>query len=252
MRRAALACLLFASLPCAAGDRPDPWEVRAEVERDSLDHGLAPWREALLQLAWRPHTGLAGLGGARETDRFGERDREGFAGAYLPLGDAPTTLHVEGSASATHHVLARSAILAEISHSLGGGWVPSVGAKLSRYDASDVRVVTAGLEKYAGDWRFAYAGSMSRTDTSGWAAAHRLTATWYRGELTYVTVAGARGREVENFFPAGLITSDVRAASIAGALEIAPRVGVSLELAETRQGDLYRRRGVRIGSRFLF
>jgi len=252
MRRAALACLLLGAMGCAAEDRPDPWEVRAEAGHDSLDHGLAPWREVLLQLAWRPRTGLAALGGARETDRFDQRDREGFAGAYLPLTESAATLHVEGSASSTHRVLARSAFLAEVSHSLGEGWVPSIGAKLARYDASDVRVVTAGLEKYLGDWRFAYAGSVSRTDTSGWASAHRLTATWYRGELTYASLNGVRGREVENIFPAGLLTTGVRAASIAAGLELAPRVGVSIEIAETRQGDLYRRRGVRIGSRFLF
>jgi YaiO family outer membrane protein len=245
------AVVLLASLACAAEDRPDPWEARAEAGHDSLDHGLAPWREGMLQLAWRPHTGLALFGGGRETERFDQRDREAFAGAYLPLG-AASTLHLEASSSSTHHVLARSVALAEVSHSLGDGWVPSIGARLARYDASDVRTMTAGLEKYLGDWRFAYAGWASKTDTSGWAAAHRLSATWYHGELTYVTLAGARGREVENFFPAGLVTTDVRAASIAAGLELAPRIGVSAELAETRQGNLYRRRGVRIGSRFLF
>ncbi|MEP7070606.1 MAG: hypothetical protein ABI789_15260, partial [Usitatibacter sp.] len=71
-------------------------------------------------------------------------------------------------------------------------------------------------------------------------------------ELTYATLSAARGREVENVLPAGLLASDVRSASLAGGVEIAPRFGLIFEWARVKQGELYTRREARLGTRFLF
>ena len=253
MRALALGTLLaLAPIAALSQDRAYPWEFRAEDAHEDLDRGRADWEEGLVQLAWRPRRGLALLGGARATDRFDQRDREGFAAAWLPLGSERTTLHVEGTASSTHRVLARWTALAELSHAFGEGWVGSAAAKLSRFSQADARTVSATVERYMGDFRLGYTAFLSRPESGSWSPAHRIAASWYRGDLTYVTVAGARGREVENVFPSGLLASDVRAASIGAGLELAPRWGLTLEWARVRQGDLYTRRTARIGTRLLF
>jgi len=254
MKGAALACACCASIATAAiaqESSPTPWEFRAEAQHDNLDHGQPGWSEELLQLAWKPRRGLAILGGARATDRFDQRDREGYAAGYLPL-TAATTLHIEASASGTHHVLARDSGLAEVAQELGGGWVASLGGKLARYDTGDVRIGSLTIEKYLGEWRLAYTGYLSRADDGGWAPAHRLSATWYRDTLTFVTASVAAGREVENVPPQGLVSTDVRAYALGGGLKLGEAWGVSLDAGHVRQGDLYTRRYARLGLRVLF
>ena len=251
MKRLMLVLLGFSCATALAQDRPNPWELRIEGQRDNLDNGYADWREVSTQLSWRPRRGLAAFGGFRRTERFDLEDNEGFGGAYLPLGER-TTLHVEGTASGTHRALPEHALLLELSQALGGGWVASVAAKKTRFTESDVSTGYATLEKYIGDWRLAYTGYISKIEGSGWSPTHRATASWYRGELTYVTLNAARGREVENVVPVGLVTSDVTAYSIGAGLELAPTWGLTFELAHQKQGDFYTRRSARLGTRLAF
>lgn len=253
MRRvlaAALAALSTAAV--AQGAPPHPWELRLEGARDSLDRGLPSWSEVLAQLKYRPTARVTALAGYRSTERFGQRDQEGFAGAYVPMPLAAALLHLEGSWSPTHRVLARRSSLAEVVLPLAGGWVLSVGGNESRYTAGDARAAWTGIEKYHGDFRYAYQARVSRPGGAGWAPSHRLAASWYRGDLTFATLSASRGRELENLFPAGLLRADVRAASLSAGIEIAPRWGLVAELGWVRQGELYTRRSARLGARLLF
>lgn len=244
--------LAAASFGATAADAPYPWELRLEGAREDLDRGRSDWDEALAQLAWRPRRGLAVLGGARATERFDQKDREGFGGVYIPLGNAGATLHAEGTASSTHRVLARWSALAEVSWAFGGGWVVTGTAKQSRFTLADAQTLAVTVERYSGDYRLAYTGYLSRPESGSWSPTHRLAASWYRGDLTFLTLSIARGREVENVFPSGLLASDVRSASLLAGIEVAPNIGLTLEWAHVRQGDLYTRRTARIGTRLLF
>lgn len=238
-------------LNAAAQERP-PFELRLEGARDSLTRGYGDWSEAVAQLAWRPAPGQAFLGGLRATERFGQRDRELVAGAYLPLSHGGPTLHLEGTASSTHRVLPKGTVLAELAVPLGSGWVVGGGGKLARYAAAEVTTATASVERYAGDWRFGYTLYLSRPEGASWGPTHRLVAGWYRDELRQASLSVARGREQENLFPVGILTTEVRNVTLNAVLEIAPRWGLVLEWARHEQGDLYTRRTVRLGTRFLF
>lgn len=239
------------AVPAIARERA-PWELQLEGARERLDRGYEDWTEARGQLAWRPAPGHAYLGAYRTTERFGQRDRELLAGAYIPLAGRGPTLHLEGSASSTHRVLPKNTLLGEIAYPLGGGWVVGGGGKLSRYTSTEVTTALATLEKYAGDWRFAYTLYLSRPEGASWGPTHRAVAAWYRGELWQASLSVARGREQENVFPLGILTSDVRNVTLAGVFPISERWGLTLEAAWHEQGDLYTRRTVRLGTRFLF
>lgn len=253
MKRAALAALLACAAAANAQEpRAQPWDLRVDGVHDNLDKGYDDWRELYAQLAWRPDTRTSLFGTYRDTERFAQRDREAGAGAYYPLGKGGTVLHAEGTWSSTHHVLPRHAYLLELAQPLGRGWVVTGGGRQATYPTGDVQAAWVMVEKYLGDFRFGWHAQVSRAQSSGWAPAHRLTASWYGGELTYATLTLARGREVENVPPEGLLTTDVRAASLSGAVEVAPRWALTGELAWTEQGDLYTRRTARLGTRLLF
>ena len=252
MKTALLAALALLAAPALAQEaRHDPWELRLEGQRDRLSRDLPDWSEALLQLAWRPTNRQAVFGGYRETERFDLRDREGFAGAYIPLPGVRSSIHAEFAASSTHRVLAKRTSLLEFVQPLEHGWVLSAGGRHQDFSVSKARAAWVTVERYVGDWRLAYRYTASGPQGQGWAPSHRATASWYRGELTFVTLDLARGREVE-FIPPALVQSRVKAASLAAGVEVAPRWGLSLELGWVEQGDLYTRRFARIGARHLF
>lgn len=254
MRGCLFAALLLAT-PVAAWAqelRPLPWELRVDGGRERLDHGIPGWRELAAQITYRPTARQALFAGHRATERFEQRDREGFAGAYLPLPGTSALVHVEGAWSTTHRVLAQDWYLAEIVQPLQDGWVVSAGGKSSRYTNASARAAWATVERYSGNFRYAYQLQVSRPEGAGWSPSHRLTASWRPGELTFAALSASRGREVENLFPAGLVQSDVRALSLSGGLELNSRWGLVIELGWTRQGDLYTRRAARLGTRFLF
>lgn len=253
MRRALAAALAALSTAAAAQEAlPHPWELRAEGARDRLDSGLPHWSEMLAQVKYRASVRTTALAGYRSTERFGQRDHEGFAGAYVPIPLGAAQLHLEGSRSSTHRVLARHSTLAEVILPIAAGWMASAGGSASVYSAGDARAAWAGIERYHGDLRYAYQARVSRPDGAGWAPTHRLAVSWYRGELTFATLSASRGRETENLFPAGLLQADVRAASLSAGIEIAPRWGLVAELGWVRQGEFYTRRSARLGTRFLF
>lgn len=252
MKRALAFVAAAACLACAAQERPQYFELRIDGAHEDLDKGNADWNEAAAQLAWHPRKDYAFLGGARTTERFGQRDREGFTGFYVPLGASRNVLHVEGSASATHKVLARNVILADIALPFGDGWVITPGARRARFAAGDVTVASGTVERYFGNYRIGYTGYLSRVEGGSWSPAHRVAASWYRGDLTSLTLSAARGREVDNVYPLPLLVTDVRSYSLAGGVEIAPNWGLTFEAFHVRQGALYTRRGARIGTRVLF
>lgn len=252
MRYLAVLLLLAAGGAAALEPRPFPIELRLDGAREKLAGNFADWREAAVQLSWRPGSRESAFVGFRSIDRFGQRDGEASAGGYIPVPRSATMIHLEGSWSETHRVLPRSMALVEIVQPLRDGWVLSAGGKASRYASADIRSAWIGTEKYFGDFRLAYQALVSRPHGAAWAPSHRVAAGWYSGDLAFIAVNAARGREAENIFPAGVLLTDVRAVSAAAGVGITRQWGLLFELGWTRQGDLYTRRTARIGTRVLF
>jgi len=134
---------------------------------------------------------------------------------------------------------------------LGDGWVASIAAKKTRFTQDDTATAFATIEKYVGEWRLAYTAYITRLEGGSWSPTHRGTASWNRGDFNYVTFNAARGREVENVVPVGLVTSDVTTYSIGAGIEIAARWGLTFEWAHQKQGDFYTRRSARLGTRLV-
>jgi YaiO family outer membrane protein len=225
-------------------------ELRPFVSRDNLDNGYQDWREAGAELAWRGPPGRLFLFRARETDRYGLRDVEAAILATLPYA-GNWSLSLEGSGTSSANVLPEWSAAATVARVLGNGWIASGSWKETRYTTSEVSMATVGLERYVGNYRFAYTAYLSRPHGEAWSPTHRLAASWYGEGLTRLEAGAARGRESENT-PAGLITTDVRNLTLSGCLGISPALGLTMEFERQRQGDFYTRKAIRLGARVLF
>lgn len=234
----------------AAADRP-AMEASLFGARENLDNGYDDWREAGAQFLLRLDRERGGFLRLRETERYGARDREAAAGVFFALSPGWTGT-VEASGASSPAVLPEWSALATLSRALGDGWVASAGLKRTAYATSDVSGATATLERYVGAYRLAWTVFLSRPDGASWSPANRLTATWYGEGLTRVEAGVARGRETEFVPGAGLLTSDVRNATLSAVLGIAPTWGLTLDLEYQRQGDLYTRETIRLGARVLY
>lgn len=250
MRRAAV--LLALGLPAAApAQEPLRLQMEYSVQRERLTGARAPWDERLLQLDARAASGFAGGFRLRETERFSLGDSETAAWVNAPLGAGWSVL-VDGSWSPTHAVLAKHAWLAQVDKRLDGGWGLQAGLRRSRFNLAqaDLRILT--LDRYAGPHRFAYTFYSGKPEGGGSAPAHRLQWTYSWNDRDAFGVSAARGREVENIAPAGLLTSDVRNLTLFGRYWLHPSWALTAEASSQQQGSLYRRDGFRIGLRHQF
>lgn len=254
MRRR-LACLAAALLALstlaarAAGDEARV-EVEAGASHENLTQGLPRWSSRYLLLERRAADRQVLYGGWRDTERYDLKDSEVHAGAYLPL--APwAQFQAEAGYSDSHRVLARRYGVLGLHLAPGSGWGLSAGWRRSEYDSGYTGVLSAGVERYVANERFAYTVFSGGPDGTGSSPSHRLQWNHYYGERDWIGLALASGRETE--YAAGrFITSRIDAINLAGRHEILRDWAVSWELGSQRQGDLYTRSGLRLGLRHGF
>ncbi|HEX4942841.1 MAG TPA: YaiO family outer membrane beta-barrel protein [Usitatibacteraceae bacterium] len=250
MNRAASCLVALAIAPAAAADFPRN-EARLFGAHENLDNGFADWREAGAEFQWQAARDRGAFLRVRETERYGERDREAAAGFSAPVAPG-WVLAFEGSGAPSPQVLPEWSALATLSRVFGEGWVASAAARRTRYATSSVSGAIAGLERYAGSFRLAWSLFLSRPEHAAWSSTHRLAATWYGEGLTRAEAGFARGRESEFVPGTGLATSDVRSATLSASLGLAPAWALTLDLERQRQGNRYTRETIRLGTRLLF
>jgi YaiO family outer membrane protein len=228
-------------------------EIEAGFSRETLTGGRPDWESRYLEGAYRFGERQTLYGQLRETERFGLRDTEVMAGLYLPLSRSWTAL-VEASGSETHRVLPHSSIYGELHLEFLRGWGAKAGLRRSKFTNAEVDVRVLGFERYFGAWRAAYTLYSGRPEQAAdWEEAHQLRLDRYYGERSSIGLAFTSGREAENVGPPlGIVVSDVESVSLIGRHWLGNSWAVSYELLAHEQGDLYRRRGLRIGARYGF
>ena len=253
MLGAVLALLVLQSAGAAGLDRNIPrTEIEAGYGHESLTQGLDAWRNLYLEGSHKFGERHTVYGGLRETRRFGLLDNDVYGGLYYPLAATWTGI-VEGNFSSTHKVLAKYSLGAQLQKSFSGGWIASAGLRHNEYTLTGSDVRTFSLERYFGDFRGAYTLFSGKPEGGGSAAAHRFQFNYYYGDVSNVGLSHTTGREVENVgAPAGLRTTDVRNTTLSGRHWFARDWAATYELLTHRQGDVYRREGLRLGLRYRF
>jgi len=251
MRCAAALIALLALPPCAAGQDAPRIHFDYSLQREHLTGGRTPWTEHLLQFDVRDAAGLAGGARLRRTQRFSLNDTEAGAWVNKPLGGGWSVM-IDLSASPTHEVLPKTALLGQIEKRLAGGWGIQAGIKRSAYTGSraDLRMLT--VDRYVGAHRIAYTFYSGKPEGGGSAPAHRLQWSYSWNDRDQFGVSFARGREVENIAPNGLLTSDVRNLTLFGRYWFHADWAITAEASSHEQGNLYRRDGFRLGLRHRF
>ncbi|MBM3341897.1 MAG: YaiO family outer membrane beta-barrel protein [Betaproteobacteria bacterium] len=247
------AAILVAPLTHAA----EGIRLRTDVEfgygAERLSNNTPDWQNIFVEGSHRFKDRHAVFGGLRATERFGLWDQEAYGSLHYPI--APTwNLAVEGSLSPAHEVLPKFTLGAQIQKLLPLGLIAGVGYRHNEYTRSQSALRTFSLERYWGDFRGAYMLFSGKPEGGGSAPAHRFQLNYYYGEnVSSVGLSFTTGREVENVgAPAGLRTTDVRNWTISGRHWFARDWAVTYDLMTHRQGELYRRDGLRLGLRYRF
>ena len=250
----ALAAVLLHCAMALAQEPPPQHKLELELGK-SVEHltgGRGDWRSTHLN-------GKLGNGETRQTyfwrlrntERFGLADDELAVGTYQPFGRVWGAM-VEASASPTHHVLAKTTLLAQLERRFDNGWGAQLGYRRSQYSLGGTDLAIATVERYFSDFRVAYSFYLGRPDGAAAGAAHRLQSAYYYSDQSFFGISAWAGKELENIVPGGVLTSRVRGASLAGRHEFAPGWAATYEVFSHRQGGLYSRRGLSIGLRHLF
>ncbi len=248
---AALAAAMALSGGLAAQEPGFRIEAEARSSAERLSGGRADWRNTQLDLQARNAARQAYYGNVRATERFSQRDSEATIGTYQPLGGS-WAVQVEAAASPSHHVLAKHSLLAQLERRLDGGWGVQAGYRRSIYERTGADLVIGTVDRYFSSFRAAYSLYLGRPDGAGFGPSHRLQWSYYYTDRSFIGISAATGKEAENIFPSGVLTTQVRSLSLAGRHEFAPGWAASYEWLVHRQGDLYTRRGFGLGIRHAF
>ncbi len=224
-------------------------EARGSIER--LTGGRADWRSAQLDLQARNAARQSYYGSLRATERFDQGDSEAMLGTYQPLG-AGWAMQMEAAASPTHRVLATQSLLAQVERRFDAGWGIQAGYRRGKFEHTGTDLVIGTVDRYFSSFRAAYSLYLGRPDGASFGPSHRLQWSYHYTDRSFVGISAASGKETENIFPSGVLTSQVRGLSLAGRHEFAPGWAATYEWLLHRQGDLYTRRGFGLGLRHAF
>lgn len=233
----------------AADSFPD--ELELGYTHDSLDKGYASWNSVYLDGAHRFGKYHSIYGELRKTQRFDLRDREISGGYYQPLGETWTAL-VEASYSPSHKVLPKSALFGQLQKTFDGGWDIQAGLRHNTYTATSSNLAVLTGERYWGNYRAAYKLYLGKLQGAGTAPSHSVQLSYYYAERDNITLNLARGRQVESQGPLGVLAIDVTSTSLSGRHWLNSSWGFSYEAIVERQGNLYTRKGFRLGIRYAY
>ncbi|HEY6095825.1 MAG TPA: YaiO family outer membrane beta-barrel protein [Gallionellaceae bacterium] len=222
------------------------------ASHDALDNGYNDWDSVYLDALHRFAARHSVYGELRETQRFNLRDREISGGYSHPFSDTWTGV-VEASVSPDHNVLAKNSVFGQLQKSFDDGWGVQAGLRRSEYDTSSTELMLLTGERYWGNYRGAYTLYLGRPQDAGAASSHLAQFSYYYGERSYLTLGISAGRQVESLGPGvGVLVTDVASVSVSGRHWLDSGWGVSYEAILEHQGDLYTRKGIRLGLRHAF
>lgn len=255
-RRVSLLLLALCSGGLPAADLPQTVgnnETELGFSHDNLDKGYGFWDSHYLDLSHRFDERTQLYGEVRDTDRFGLHDKEVSGGYAFPLGSTWVGT-LEASMSPEHHVLPQDSLGAQLQKSFEGGWDVQAGLRHSNYTLAPVDLMRLTGERYWGNFRASYSLFMAKIDGAGAAPSHNGQFSYYFGERNYITFSYAQGRQVESLGPGlGILTADITSSStLTGRYWLNRDWGITAEAVSEHLGNLYSRKGLRLGLRRAF
>lgn len=180
-----------------------------------------------------------------QSSRFDQSDTTATLGGHWAPTDSDT-LSAEGSYGPSHHVLPRSSLQGSWNHAWGGGWGTQLGVRQTDYATTSLTLGEVMLERYLGNFRWAYTYGPSHSTTAGSSASHRVQGGYYYGTFSSVQALLVAGDEVDQPTSATTVTeTHVRSAAVFGLQQLGCDWGLgwSLSYTQTRAAVDGSRRG---------
>ncbi len=253
MKRAVVALLLAGAMSAAPAG---PLAVEASATTERLSSGRSAWRAVEVLALWRDPADWSASTALRRSERFGLGDTQVEGAAAWRL--APRwRVETELAHSASHQVLPQWRLRSRLWLLDVGGWNLAAGGGRTLYRAGSAgaqgsSVAEVQAERYVGQVRFAWTGSLTRLDAGGSGGAQQWRLDWYPEERLSLGLLLAFGRELEVQPGVGVLATRVRGAALTAQWRVTPEWALTGELGSHRVGDLYERNGLRVGLRRQF
>ncbi len=216
------------------------WTIIVGASRENLDNGLPAWSQQFVEIS-------------REQDGWGRyriglaRDKR-FENSDLAVSLGGDFFFASGwSAGLDIAFVDRPNFQPDlgysgyVSRSLQEGWVVNLRYRRREYESATVSAAISTIEKYIGDFRFAYALGVSRLHGASNSLNHGLTMNWYYNDRSSIGVNLNAGEETEAIGVGQVLQTDVRGMSLVGKRRLSGRYSVQWWLGVHDQGNYYRR-----------
>jgi len=231
-------------------DKPREWAIIGGATHEGLDNDLPSWKQLFLNIERERSWGHYRFGLASDS-RFGESDLTFSIGGDILLGPG-------WSAGIDVAIVDEPWFQPDLSYrafalrSLQDGWVVNLLYQRREYATTAVSSITPSVEKYIGDFRFAYALGYSRLQGGGGSFNHNLTGNWYYSDRANVGINISTGEESEAIGAGQVLQTDVRGIGVNGQHALNDRTDLKWWLGSHEQGNFYRRSflGMAIAFRF--
>ena len=231
-------------------DKPWQWTITAGGTHEGLDNDLPSWNHLFANVARERNWGRYRFGLARDS-RFGESDLTFSVGGDMRLG-RDWSAGVDVAVVDDPWFQPDLGVRAFAYRSLQGGWVANLLLQRREYATTAVNSIVPSVEKYIGDYRFAYALGYSRLQGGGGSFNHTLTGNWYYGDRSSIGLNFSTGEESEAIGAGQVLQTDVVGIGVNGQQALNDRTDLKWWLGSHEQGDFYRRSflGMAIAFRF--
>lgn len=216
------------------------WQVLVGAGYDRLDNGAPSWKQQFFEIS-RQQDGLGRhhLGVARD-ERFSTSDvslRIGsdfqFAERWLAGASASTASNPQFSADSSYRLY--------LGRVFEHGWTATLAAQRRNFSSATVTTTSALIERYVGEFRFAYTLAVGHLHGADHSLGHNLTGNWYYSDKASIALALNSGEEAEAIGPGRVLETRVRGITLSGHQELNERLTLKWWLGTHDQGDFYRR-----------
>lgn len=219
-------------------DEPS-WTIALGSTYENLDNGQPSWKQLFTNASHEANWGHYRFGVSRD-ERFGESDVTVSIGGDLEF-PAAWRAGLDIATVSDARFQPELSYAGHVARSLHDGWVLNLEYGQREYSTATVSSIVATIEKYAGNFRLAYALGNSRLNGAANSLNHRLSVSRYYGERASIGINLTTGEESEAISANRVLQTRVRSISVNGRQELNESMDVLWWLGTHEQGDFYRR-----------
>jgi YaiO family outer membrane protein len=217
---------------------------------DRLSNGGANWRSEELRLSTQLAARNSIDATLRHASRFGLTDSQIEFNWAFPLSQKLSGV-LTATNSTTHRFLPKTDLGASLQYEIAPSWLIHAGTGRTEYEKASISKATLGVEHYFAAFRAALAWRPSRADGVA-ANGADMRLDYYYGDLDFIGVQAASGKEAVNIDGHGVVVSSVKSTGVTGRHGLTRNWTLRYGVESVKQGDFYNRTGIRLGAQYAF